>query len=102
MIKKRDKYELYEYVSIRLKKTGLNIDKFKEINFGLQFNVLMGSDKFLVRIYEGKKGTRLDLSQVKDPSLALKLEQLINDNETSQTNSNTQIEPGNQDLKFRS
>lgn len=62
-----DKFELYEEMRFHLLGQGFDVENYKEINYGLQFKVNFQGESELIRIFESKKrGTRLDLSQVKD------------------------------------
>jgi ribonuclease HIII len=61
-----DKYERYEELKKALEEGGCNVLPYRDINCGIQFNVTNEGTQALVRIYEGKKGVRVDLSQVRD------------------------------------
>lgn len=61
-----DKFKYYDNLSRILEDAGYTVEQYKEINCGLQFNILGDSRKHLLRVYESKKGVRLDLSQVRD------------------------------------
>ena len=66
-----DKFELFEEMRFHLLGQGFDVENYKEINYGLQFKVNFQGKSELVRIFESKKkGTRLDLSQVKDDEIA--------------------------------
>lgn len=72
----KDKYDYYEYLKGILEINGIEVSPYAEINFGLQFNILINERKFLIRIYESKKnGIRCDLSQIKDEGILT----LVND-----------------------
>lgn len=43
---------------------GFNVDTPKEINFGIQFSVSKNQFSRVIRIYDGKKGIKVDLSQL--------------------------------------
>ncbi|GAB6098955.1 hypothetical protein JCM16358_08340 [Halanaerocella petrolearia] len=71
-----DKYNYYEEVKSKLEDNDFEVDSYTEISYGVQFNVNYNNKEELVRIYESKKkGTRLDLSQVKDEEIT----DIIND-----------------------
>lgn len=52
------------------------MNPFREIQHGIQFIVFQGDISGIVRIFQSKKGLRLDLSQVKTDGLAQKVEKL--------------------------
>lgn len=64
-----DKYEYYQELKDNLEQAGCTVEDYKEINYGLQFEVSFKGKKSLIRVYEGKKGLRVDLSQVKDEGM---------------------------------
>ncbi len=67
LYKAKDKYDYYEYLKAAFEKNGTEVSPFGEINYGLQFNIVLNERKCLIRIYESKKtGVRCDLSQVKE------------------------------------
>ena len=67
LYKAKDKYDYYEYLKAAFEKNGTEVSPFGEINYGLQFNIVLNERKCLIRIYESKKnGVRCDLSQIKD------------------------------------
>jgi ribonuclease HIII len=74
IMENKKKYHYYEKLKDKLINENFNVSDFTEINYGLQFNVESGNTVGLVRVYESKKGTRVDLSQIKDENLARKLE----------------------------
>ncbi|WP_342762065.1 ribonuclease HIII [Bacillus sp. BR3(2024)] len=65
----KDKYELFTKVKGILETEGFKVSNSNEINYGLQFQVKFNGIDGLIRIYQSKKGTRLDLSQIKDSHL---------------------------------
>lgn len=66
-----DKFKLYEEMRFHLLGQGFDVENYQEINYGLQFKVNFQGESELIRIFESKKkGTRLDLSQVKDDEIA--------------------------------
>jgi ribonuclease HIII len=67
LYKAKDKYDYYEYLKDAFEKCGTEVSPYGEINYGLQFNIVLNERKCLIRIYESKKnGVRCDLSQIKD------------------------------------
>lgn len=53
------------------------VNPYREIAYGLQFIVFYSDMDGVIRIYEGKKGLQLDLSQVKAPPLLSKIESIL-------------------------
>jgi len=58
-----------------LTKAGLGFADGKEINYGVQLRLSGG----LLRIYDGKKGLKLDLSAIKDEAFASKVQAALTD-----------------------
>ncbi|HWQ29538.1 MAG TPA: ribonuclease HIII [Negativicutes bacterium] len=78
MYKAKDKYDYYEHLKKVLESNGIEAGEYNEINYGLQFNIMLDNKKLLIRVYESKKtGVRHDLSQVKDGELFDLLEDMI-------------------------
>ena len=73
----QDKYQYWDYIREILEKNNFIIGPWKEINYGIQFEVKKEGSKGLLRIYEGKKGLRLDSSQIKDEVFRKLVEELI-------------------------
>lgn len=72
-----DLFEYYVTVKEKLKNFGFIIDSYKEINYGIQFRIILGKRNAAVRIYSGKKGIRLDLSQIRDEEMLNKVKSCI-------------------------
>jgi len=85
-----DKFEYYEQLKKLLIENKFSIADFKEINYGLQFYVIYKDSKSLIRIYESKRGTRIDLSQIKNSELKTNLNRLLH--QTDKSNNNTDIQ----------
>lgn len=67
MYKAKDKYDYYMYMKDLFADNGIEASPYSEINYGLQFVILLNEKKCLIRVYESKKsGVRCDLSQIKD------------------------------------
>lgn len=64
-----NKFEKYEEMRNALELQGVSVDEYKEINYGLQFDVELDNMISKVRIYESKKGIKVDLSTVKYEAL---------------------------------
>ena len=72
-----NKYEYWSYIKRTLENNGFLVHPWKEINYGLQFHVEKEGIKGLLRIFDGKKGLRLDCSQIKDKNFQRLVEELI-------------------------
>ena len=73
------KFELYEIIKTRLYNKGCKVNPYREINYGLQFLVFYQSQDALLRIYESKKGLRVDYSQIKNEALLSYIQSTINE-----------------------
>jgi len=65
----KTKEEYYARVKEALEPNGFTVNPFRPISYGVQFIVFLGEKSGIVRIYDGKKGLRLDLSQILELSL---------------------------------
>lgn len=81
MLEATTKYELYKKIKQLLLDHAFIVNPYREINYGLQFLVFYQDQSGLVRIYDGKKGLRIDFSQCKHEALAQKIGQLIEHSE---------------------
>lgn len=72
-----DKYECFNSIKEILESKGCHIDNKKEISYGLQFQITYQQQKGVYRIYQGKKGLRLDSSQIKDSSFRQFIDNII-------------------------
>ena len=73
---------------------GIEVHEYKEINYGLQFTMILNEAKSLIRIYESKKkGIRYDLSQIKDEQTINLIESLLDnkDQNSSELNENIML-----------
>ena len=68
--------EYYERLRPILESNALKVNPYREIQYGIQFIVFDQSDSGIVRIFQSKKGLRLDLSQVKSSVLLNKIDKL--------------------------
>lgn len=83
MYKARDKYDYYEYIKNIFEKNGLEAGAYTEINFGLQFAVLINESRNIIRIYESKKkGVSCDFSQIKNEESLSLIKELMQSGET--------------------
>lgn len=64
-----NKFEKYQEMRSALELQGISVYDYKEINYGLQFDVELNEMVSKVRIYESKKGIKVDLSTVKYEAL---------------------------------
>ncbi|WP_396276470.1 hypothetical protein [Haloimpatiens lingqiaonensis] len=64
----KDKFQCYEYMKEKLVSRGLKVEDYKEINYGLQFGVIVNGKRENIRVYQSKKrGITCDFSGVKIP-----------------------------------
>jgi ribonuclease HIII len=62
-------FECYEDYKTLLERLGFEVGEYKKINCGLQFEIRLEQKKGIIRIYEGKKGINIDLSQIRDAKI---------------------------------
>lgn len=72
-----EKESLYLKLRKRLSECGFVVDDYRRINYGIQFNVEYDGRLHMVRIYEGKKGIRTDLSQIRDDDVLRTVQQCL-------------------------
>ncbi|MGR7908544.1 ribonuclease HIII [Lysinibacillus capsici] len=92
MTSDNNKFDLYEQFKASVEERGWLIKEYKEINYGIQFCLVINEKKGIIRIFEGKKGVRFDLSQVKNLELLSLVEGIItnsNKNPDSKEKNNT-------------
>lgn len=78
LYKAKDKYDYYEYLKNVFEDNGIEIGSYRDIKYGLQFDVFINERKCLIRIYESKKsGITCDFSQVKDEESLRLVEDLL-------------------------
>lgn len=78
MYKAKDKYDYYVYLKNVFKNNGIETDSYREINYGLQFDIFINKRKCLIRIYESKKtGITCDFSQVRNRESLRLIEDLL-------------------------
>jgi ribonuclease HIII len=73
-----DKYGYYKALKEIFEKNNILVSEYEEINYGVQFHISLNNNKELIRIYQSKKGTRHDLSQIKNEEVLELVEKLIN------------------------
>ncbi len=70
--------QIFESQKKSLEDAGLLVSKFKEIDYGVQFNIAEGTWKGLMRIYRNKKGVvKYDYSPIKDESKIATLKSIL-------------------------
>ncbi len=67
-----DKIQFFNALKSKLVEVGLRVNPPRDIQYGLQSMIFLGDDSGLIRVYEGKKGVRLDLSQLAQHSALYK------------------------------
>lgn len=78
MYKATDKYNYYEYLKSVFESSGIEVSLYQDINYGLQFSIIINEKKYLIRVYENKKnGIKCDLSQIKDEEALQLIEDLL-------------------------
>jgi ribonuclease HIII len=77
MLNAKDKYDLYEKMKHILEKNDFTVNPFREIQYGLQFICFLHERDALLRVYQGKKGLKLDFSMCKDEGLAENIAVLV-------------------------
>lgn len=77
MLNAKNKYELYEKMKHILEKNNFTVNPFREIQYGLQFICFLHERSALLRLFEGKKGLKIDFSQCKDEGLAENIAVLV-------------------------
>jgi ribonuclease HIII len=77
MLFAKDKFSFFNQLKRILSENGFLITPYKEIQYGIQFQIELDEQFGMIRIYEGKNGIRLDLSQVKNKELAEKIGHLV-------------------------
>lgn len=75
---KSTKYTLYSDFKKLLEERGFKINPFREIEYGLQFIVFRNDVSGIIRIFESKKGLKLDFSQVKNDDIKESLKTISN------------------------
>lgn len=78
MYKAGNKFDYYKYLKGIFSINGIEASPYEEINYGLQFSILVNESKCLIRVYESKKnGITCDLSQIKSEEILRHVESLI-------------------------
>jgi ribonuclease HIII len=65
---------IYSDIKTYLLDQGFKVNPARDIQYGIQFMVFSEKESGLVRLFNGKKGLRVDLSQVKDETLQHQLQ----------------------------
>lgn len=79
----KDKYEFYFHVKPCLQNAGYEVGEYKDINYGIQFITSREGANSIIRVFQGKKGLTVDLSQVRRPEEAERLNSLLDISNTS-------------------
>ncbi|HZJ57776.1 MAG TPA: ribonuclease HIII, partial [Clostridia bacterium] len=72
-----DKESCFEIIREHLEAKQFIIDNKREISYGIQFEIIHELERGIFRIYEGKKGIRLDSSQIRHAGLRESIERII-------------------------
>lgn len=73
-----DKESYFDLIRQHLEANEFTVDNKREIKYGIQFEIALGQQKGTFRIYEGKKGIRLDSSQIRQDDLRAIVDSIIN------------------------
>lgn len=96
-----DKYKKYEGIKQALETYSVAVGAYKEINYGLQFEVTMKDLRSVVRIYESKKkGVSVDLSQIKHEAIRNILNNIEQNTSNSEGISLSQISDTKQETPY--
>jgi len=101
MFDSKDKYELYEKLKALLSKNGFQVNPYRDIDYGLQFLVSFSDESELLRIYEGKKGLRVDYSQIKNEAFTNAIQKVLSDIEEQIKPMQPLYDPGEKDVEKR-
>ncbi len=71
------KEEYYNRIKETLEKNRFVVNPYRHISYGIQFIVFQKKASGIIRIYDGKKGLRVDLSQVLEVTLKDKINNLL-------------------------
>lgn len=85
----KTKEAYYDRLKQTLQANKFRVNPFRPIQYGLQFIIFYNELSGIIRIYDGKKGLRLDLSQLKDTDLLHKVKNYIEAIEMERDNSLT-------------
>ncbi|NLJ40644.1 MAG: ribonuclease HIII [Clostridiales bacterium] len=72
-----DKYKCFDIIGSLFELNQIQVNNKKEINYGIQFEIAGKGQKGIYRIFESKKGIRLDSSQIKDPDFRGYIDEII-------------------------
>jgi ribonuclease HIII len=77
----KDRYDLYQKLKALLQKNGFIVNPYRDIDYGLQFLLSFGNESELLRLYDGKKGLRLDYSQIKSQAFLSAIQTVLSETE---------------------
>jgi len=73
--------DIYENIRNTLSSKNFIVNSYKKIQYGIQFSVVYGNSKHLLRIYQNKKGQiKIDYSLVKSDQIKKRIQELIEQN----------------------
>jgi len=81
--------DTYNEIKAKLLPHGYEVSSYKEIQYGIQFHITKNDFSRVLRIYNGKKGIRIDTSQLGNSSEAVEIKNIINENKTTPTKKET-------------
>jgi ribonuclease HIII len=96
-LKFKDKFECYDYYRKMIVEKGGETGEYREINYGIQFQVKLLGESHTIRVYESKKnGVRADLSLVKSEGFR---DMMLGKSESlDKEKKNTPLSPGMADI----
>ena len=94
-----NKFEIYEEIKSQLQQSGYVVNPYREISYGLQFLIFLNKVSGLIRIYETKKGLKIDYSQIKDPRFLKKIHKDLEEVTKEETVQQPLYDPDEKDVE---
>ena len=99
MFNASDKYELYEKLKILLQNNNFIVNPYRDIQYGLQFLVSFNVESELLRVYDSKKGLRVDFSQIKNDAFVNAIKTVTDDTEEQLKPPEPLFDPDEKDIE---
>ncbi|MFC1616686.1 ribonuclease HIII [Candidatus Margulisiibacteriota bacterium] len=71
------KFTYYQKINNLLSSYEITVSSYQEINYGLQFKIENNNGNGVIRIYESKKGIKIDFSQIKNSEFCSQIENYL-------------------------